>query len=298
MKKTSNKIVFFGSGPVAAKSLELLLDDFECEAIITKPSTKDEMLTIAPTAPVFTVNNKSELDEIIRAEHFTSKLGVLIDFGILVSQEVIDSFDFGIVNSHFSLLPQWRGADPITFSILSGQQKTGVSLMLLVEPMDEGPLLAYAEHEIAAKTTTPELTKQLIELSDRLLKEYLPLYLASKITPHPQTVTEATLSYSRKLTKQDGLLDFHKPAAVLEREIRAFIEWPKSRTTIAGKDVVILQARVEPAGKNKVGMISKTANKEISIATKDGTLIIEALKPAGKQAMPASAFLAGYGSKL
>ena len=111
-------------------------------------------------------------------------------------------------------------------------------------------------------------------------------------------MTEATLSYSRKLTKHDGLLDFHKPAAVLEREIRAFIEWPKSRTTIAGKDVVILQARVEPAGKNKVGMISKTANKEISIATKDGTLIIEALKPAGKQAMPASAFLAGYGSKL
>lgn len=298
MKKTSNKIVFFGSGPVAAKSLELLLDNFECEAIITKPSTKDEMLAIAPKVPVFTVSNKSELDEVIRAEHFASKLGILIDFGILVSQEVIDSFDFGIVNSHFSLLPQWRGADPITFSILSGQQKTGVSLMLLVEPMDEGPLLAYAEHEIAAKTTTPELTKQLIELSDRLLKEYLPLYLASKITPHPQTVTEATLSYSRKLTKQDGLLDFHKPAAVLEREIRAFIEWPKSRTTIAGKDVVILQARVEPAGKNKVGMISKTTNKEIAIATKDGTLIIEALKPAGKQAMPVSAFLAGYGSKL
>lgn len=299
MTKTSLKVVFFGSGPVAAKSLELLAQDFNVEAVITKPSTLSEMSAIT-SAPTHAVSNKKELDELFAKATFTSQVAVLIDFGIIVSQTVIDYFPKGIVNSHFSLLPQWRGADPITFSILSGQKQTGVSLMLLVEAMDEGPLLAQAPYDIQPNETTPTLTASLIELSHQSLKNTLPLWLLDEIQAAPQeTISQYPdkLSYSRKLTKADGIIDWSKPAAQIEREVRAFIEWPKSRTTIGGLDVVITSSKVvkkqiEPCGKFWV------ENKQLFVSCGKDSLEILTLKPAGKKEMPATAFLAGYKSKI
>lgn len=295
---TLNKIVFFGSGPVAAESLRLLLSQFEIEAVITKPATENEMRALVGNIPVYTAKDGDQLDEVIKNNSFSSNVGVLIDFGIIVSRYVIDAFDLGIINSHFSLLPEWRGADPITFSILSGQSETGVSLMLLVEAMDEGPLLTYGEYEIAPDMTTPGLTKELIKLSNSLLLENVPLYLSGKLNTTSQVVTGKSLSYSRKLAKQDGLLDFTKPAKVLEREIRAFIEWPKSRTQLAGKDVIILSAKVIESADGTPGEIFRSNERKIGIYTDKGALLIETLKPAGKSEMTAEAFLAGYGNKL
>lgn len=293
MKKTSDKIVFFGSGPVAAKSLELLLEHQEVEAVITKPSTVKQMASVARGMCVYSVNTRSELDDLITAQLFKSRLGVLIDFGIIVSQKVIDLFELGIVNSHFSLLPEWRGADPITFSILSGQEKTGVSLMLIDEGMDTGKIITQKSIVINPTTTATELTQQLIILSDSLLKKHIPLYLAGKARirsqPHPSRAT-----YSRKITKEDGILDFSKSAKTLEREIRAFIEWPKSRTEIAGKDVVILKASVDTSQSGTLGEVFKTNDKKIGINTSKGVLVVAELKPAGKKAMTAESFLAGY----
>jgi methionyl-tRNA formyltransferase len=292
MTNTSKTIVFFGSGPVAAKSLSLLAQDFTIEAIVTKPSTEAEMQQVADGAPVLTVNTKQALDELIATNPFESRLAILIDFGIIVSQKVIDYFPLGIINSHFSLLPEWRGADPITFAILSGQQQTGVSLMLLVEKMDEGPLLAQTPYDIPGDCTTPQLTDSLIELSYESLKSIVPLYLDGQAEPVPQP--EATATYSRKLTKDDGLLDFSKPAKQLEREIRAYLDWPKSRTTIAGKEVVALKAGVRAGTSKPQGVPFATEDKKIAIPTSEEWLIIEELKPAGKNAMSAEAFCNGY----
>src|SRR5687768_10593623 len=132
MNKKSEPIVFFGSGPVAAESLRLLAQDFTIEAVITKPRAAHHkgdvpVLTLAESLglPTETAYDKKSLDKLFETKAFKSRLGVLVDFGIIVSQAVIDYFPFGIVNSHFSLLPEWRGADPITFSILSGQKETG-----------------------------------------------------------------------------------------------------------------------------------------------------------------------------
>lgn len=306
MKKTSQTIVFFGSGPVAAESLRLLQQHCKIEAIVTKPSTELEMKAVSSDTPIYTVSSKSELDNLIQEKTFVSSYGILIDFGIIVSQNVINTFEKGIINSHFSLLPEWRGADPITFSILSGQKTTGVSLMLLVEAMDEGPILAFGLQDITPTTTGPELTKSLIYLSDGLLKTEIPRYVAgtTKLIAQEDISNKMMLdypntpTYSRKLTKQDGILDFNKSAKELEAEVRAFIEWPKSRTEIAGKDVVVLKATADDDYTGDIGTIFKTESKQIGIQTKQGALIIEELKPAGKNAMPAKSFLAGYGNKL
>ena len=305
----TESIVFFGSGPVAAASLELLASSFNIEAVITKPRPPQHrgavpVITTAETlgVPIITTTDKSELSAKIAGAGLKSRVAVLIDFGIIVRQDVIDSFPLGIVNSHFSLLPEWRGADPITFAILSSQQQTGVSLMLLVEAMDEGPLLAQAPYEIVPGETAPTLTKNLIELSYRLLCEILPLYLTGTLQPSPQeavTLAAPEPTYSRKLAKKDGALDFRKPAAILEREIRAYLEWPKSHTTIAGKDVVITAARVAVSHAWSVAIgTAYIYHDDLLVQTSDGALTIEKLKPAGKSEMSASAFMAGYGQSL
>jgi len=310
MKKTSETVVFFGSGPVAAKSLELLAENFSIEAVVTKPKPAHHkgsfpVLELAErlNLRVLPVSNKRETDELFAAKSVNSRLGVLIDFGIIVSQQVIDCFPLGIVNSHFSLLPEWRGADPITFAILSGQKRTGVSLMLLVEKMDEGPLLAFGLQEITDQTTTPELTEQLIGLSDGLLRAEIPRYLAgdvkftsqeqvSKLMPNYPTQP----SYSRKLTKEDGVLDWNKSAEQLEREIRAFVDWPKSRTTLGGSDVIITKAHVVEITANPGQLILRAGG--LIICTQHNALTIDRLKPAGKPEMSAQGFLAGYGKRI
>ncbi len=305
------EVVFFGSGPVAAQSLELLLSDFTVIAVVTKPKPAHHrgrfpVLDVAERhgLATHTVSDKRELSELIAGKPFRTDVAILIDFGIIVGQDVIDYFPKGIINSHFSLLPEWRGADPITFAILSGQKRTGVSLMLLVEAMDEGPVLACGMQELDGTETSPSLTETLIRLSDSLLKHEVPRYLSGKSAGgHDQATLHELIpdypkvaTYARKLTKADGILDFQKPAAVLEREIRGFIEWPKSRTTIGDMDVVITEATVVDAvqGKEAVAVV----DNQLLLRCQEDALRVERLKPAGKPDMTASAFLAGYGKKL
>jgi methionyl-tRNA formyltransferase len=303
MNKISETIVFFGSGPVAAKALALLAEDFDIEAVVTKPQPehhKEDFPVLLTSQKLglktFTPNNKAELSELFKEKPVRSRLGVVIDYGIIISRDVIDYFPLGIVNSHFSLLPQWRGADPISFSILSGQKKTGVSLMLIVEALDEGPLLAQSEWLIERGTTTPELTEDLIQLSHGSLETILPLYVAGEIEPAEQAAVTMADSkeptYSRKLTKQDGILDFRKPAEQLEREVRAFAGWPRSRTEIGDTTVIVTKAHFGE-GQGEPGQLW-LKDKQLGIYTTNGVLIVDRLIPAGKKEMPAEAFLAGY----
>jgi len=303
MKKTSEPIVFFGSGPVAAESLRLLLEHQQVEAVITKPRPPHHrgavpVLELAEELhlPVHTVENRKELDALFTDARFESRLGVLIDFGIIVSQEVINYFPMGIINSHFSILPEWRGADPITFSILSGQEQTGVSIMLLTAGMDEGPLLGYGEYDLPADITTPQLTEGLISLSDALLQTALPGYLDGTWHTVSQDDTGREVSYSRKLTKEDGTLDFSKPAIMLEREVRAFIEWPKSRATLGDIDVVVTKAHVVDES-GKPGTVT-IINKLPVVYCGGSALALDMLKPVGKKEMTGQAFLAGYKSHI
>jgi methionyl-tRNA formyltransferase len=166
MTKMSEQIVFFGSGPVAAKSLEMLINNFNVEAVITKPQKPGHsdylpVLELAQKLGIktYTALNRKELNNVFEDRPTKCRLAILIDYGIILSQDVIDYFPLGIVNSHFSLLPEWRGADPITFSILSGQEKTGVSLMILSAGLDEGPLLVQESIKLDSSIDSIELTQ-------------------------------------------------------------------------------------------------------------------------------------------
>jgi methionyl-tRNA formyltransferase len=189
------------------------------------------------------------------------------------------------------LLPEWRGADPITFAILSGQKETGVSLMLLTAGMDEGPILGYGLYDLTRNTTTPELTAGLIELSNSLLVALVPKYLSDEILPAPQNPAQEP-TYSRKLTKADSIIDWSKPADVIEREIRAFIEWPKTRCFIGELEVIITNAHtIDLSGKAGSFVIH---DKQLVAYCGSQALVIDSIKPAGKKEITGQAFLAGY----
>lgn len=305
MKKMSKTIVFFGSGPVAATSLELLAQDFEIEAVITKPQPlhHKEAFPVLELANrlglrVFTPTSRQELSDLFSTKPVSSQVGVVIDYGFIINKDVIDYFPLGIVNSHFSLLPEWRGADPISFTILSGQKETGVSAMLIVEKLDEGPLLGQKSFKIPDNATTPSLTLELIRISNELLIEVLPLYITGTFKPYSQDLSKP-VTYSRKLIKDDGIIDWEKSADQIEREIRAFAEWPKSRSTIGGKEVIITQAHVIPSNDPgaKPGNV-QVAEYKLTVECGVGYLCIDRLKPAGKNEMSAAEFIRGYGNRL
>lgn len=304
---TSSNKVFFGSGPVAAKSLELLIKHTDIEAVITKPRPPHHkgavpVIDVAKNnnIPIFTASNKAELDELIGSHEFASKHAILIDFGIIVSQKVIDKFPLGIINSHFSLLPKLRGADPITWSIANGDSKTGVSLMIVDRGMDTGKLIAQRSINISADDNSQSLTQKLITLSDQLLTEKLPGYLSGEIKPrnqpHPDRAT-----YSRKLSKSDGAIDWSLPAREIEARIRAFSEWPQSRTRINDIEVIITSAKISdvksPDSSKKPGDFW-VDQKRLFFSTSDGAIEILLLKPLGKKEMPVKAFLAGYSNRI
>ena len=297
MRTILETVVFFGSGPVAAKSLGFATEHFQIEAVVTKatPAHHKEPAPVEIVAnklglPLLFANNKSELDLLILKERFKSSFGIIVDYGVIVSQATIDAFDKGIINSHFSLLPRWRGADPISFAILAGDKKTGVSLMLIEPTLDTGKIVVQRNLVIEPHDTTPVLTDKLIALSNEMLARHIPLYLSGDLKPRSQPHPERA-TYSRKLTKADGTIDWQKPASQIEREIRAFQGWPKSRTVLLNKELIITTAHVsdEQGAPGKVVV----QDKRLLVYCGDGALIIDRLKPAGKAEMAVEAFLLG-----
>lgn len=293
-------VVFFGTGPVAAKSLQSLLINFDIEAVVTKPQPEyhkeDFPVTILAHSnklPLYEVSNKAELSELFQAHNFNSKVGLVIDFGIIISSDVLDYFPLGIINSHFSLLPEWRGPDPITFSLLSGQEVNGVSIMLISEAMDEGMLIAQKEYKISNTINIQDLTSDLVDLSIELLNKYLPDYIEGKIKPYPQDRNK-TPTYSTFLKKSDGIIDLTKPANRLGREVRAYLGWPGSKLDLELKDGTKLTITVTQASISD----KKHEDNPLSLQTSKGHFNIEKLKLPGRNEMTTKEFLNGYRSKL
>jgi len=297
----SKTIVFFGSGPVAAESLRLLQNDFEIEAVITKPQPAHHkqpfpVLKLANELGLqtLTANTQAELSTLFQNHTLESDTGIIIDHGIIISQDVIDRFALGIINSHFSLLPRWRGADPISFALLNGDTETGVSLMVIVDRLDEGALLAQRSIAIDPTTNSLALTAELIQLSHQLLVETLPRYWSGDLQTYPQP--SETPTYSHKLSKTDGIIDWQKPADRLEREVRAYLGWPRSRTKLNDIDIIITAAHTK-SGSGKPGTIF-IENQNFGIYCSQGILMIDSLIPAGKKKMSATSFLNGYRAAL
>lgn len=294
------KIVFFGTGQTSLDALIELDKNFTIEAVITKPATKTSNGGSRPTnvelwakkagLRVFNPANKNELADLIISNKFSSNVGVVLDYGYIIPQEVIDSFALGILNSHFSLLPAYRGADPIRSTILGGDKTTGVTIIKIVAELDAGPILAWAEYSPANSITEPELRAALSELNTGLLTETLKLYIGGDIDPIDQDSASAT--YTHKTSKQDGQIDFAKSAEQIEREIRAYQGWPKSFFNYNDKIFSIIEAK--PSNKTVLAGKLVLVDKHLYLGCKDSSIEIIKIQPAGKPALSALDFINGY----
>jgi len=314
------QIIFFGTGPVSLSCLEGIYDAFQIEAIITKPdrvapSGRAHLHLVREWAeahgvPVHQVADKAALTKLFKQQQFESSTGLVVDFGLIIPAAVITAFAHGIINSHFSLLPLLRGADPISFAILEGHAQTGVSLMKIVPQLDEGDLIAQEPYLLSPGATTPELTSALSDVSNALLRQYLPKYIKDEIEAWPQDTT-VTPTYTRRLTKADGVLDWRKPAAMLEREVRAFLGWPGSRTTLFDRAVTVTATRIvdqlEVASAadavthldfQRPGTVVRGWPDRLFVVTGEGVLEILHLTPAGKRPMDTAAFLRGLPGQI
>ena len=212
-------------------------------------------------------------------------VGVLVAYGKLISQSIIDVFPHGIVNIHPSLLPAYRGPTPIEQAILDGAPKTGVSLMQLVKKMDAGPVYAQREVNLQGSESKKHLTDQLLQHGKNLLIETLPHILSGTLTPLPQDEQNAT--YTSLIKKSDGIMDLRKPAKQLEREVRAYNGWPKSKATMLGHDIVVTKVRIA----------EDESDGALTITCDPGWLeILELIAPSGRT-MTGIDFLRGYGKR-
>ena len=298
-KNNNASIVFFGTGQTSLEALQCLSEDFIIELVVTKPPAtnsagkefKNNVQVWAEQNNIKVINpkDKTDLIELAKEAKFHSDLGIVLDFGMIIPSEVIDLFPMGILNSHFSLLPKYRGADPIRTAILNGDKTSGVTIIRITPGLDDGPILTWAELDIA-NLNSIELREELSRLNCALLPETARMYLGNDLEPIEQDESEAT--HTHKATKESGRIDTNKSPEVLAQEILAYAGWPKSYINIAGKEIIILEAK---PSKYKVPKgILEVNDKKLYLGCSGGSLEITKLQPQGKAPMDAQGFINGY----
>lgn len=310
-----HKLIFFGTSDFAVPSLKALLNDGRFEvvgvvtqadkpagrhAILTPPAIKKFLVSAVPARTGIPIKQPLKLkDEDFKS--WITDIGpscdafVIVSYGKILPQWLLDLPKKGIVNVHGSLLPRWRGASPIQAAIAAGDGLSGVTVMLIDAEMDHGPLLATADEKILPQDTGSSLHDRLAVLGERILPDTLADYLEGKIQPQEQNHTKAT--YCKILSRDDGKLDFEKPAEELERLIRAFNPWPGTWMELDGKRIKILSARLGVSDENKTPGTRYIAKNIPCIACVDGTTLeISRLQLEGKNSVTGEDYLRGKNS--
>ncbi len=215
---------------------------------------------------------------------------VVVAYGLILPKAVIDYFPLGMINVHGSLLPRWRGPSPIEAAILNGDEKTGVSLMQISPSMDTGDV--YISEAVSIDDATkPGLYQELSNLGAKVLSDNLEAILNQEIKPQPQDESLAT--YSQMIKKADGEIDWKKSAIDISREVRAYLGWPGSRVCINNNDVIITSVTViEASGKPGSHFINE--NGDLIVYCGKNSLIINSIKPVGRQEISGQQFVRGY----
>lgn len=323
--KSSPSILFMGTPQFAATALQgLITAGFNVTGVITRPDTskgrsssktfsEGKIVANEHKIPVFQPENKSELVEVVKK--LNPNLIVVAAYGMIVPKEVLDTPKYGALNIHGSLLPKYRGASPIAEAILNGDKETGITIMKMSLGMDEGDIIsAYKvpiiqhhselsegsrdssvpQNDKVVCDTTATLAEKMAELGAKAIIETIPDWISGKLKAIPQDNSLAT--YCRKITKEDGHIDWTKPAEQIERMVRAYQPWPTAYTFVDGIRVKILEARLcekdcEVANPG-VGVLH-LGTGHICVRTGKDVLKITLLQPEGKKPMSATDYING-----
>ena len=295
-------IIFAGTPDFAAKHLKALIDsNHNVIAVFSqpdRPAGRGNKLTASPVKQLAIENNlpiyQPATLKTVENQHIIANLNadimIVVAYGLILPQAVLDMPKLGCLNVHGSLLPKWRGAAPIQRACWAGDSETGITIMQMDAGLDTGDMLYKLACPIEPSDTSATLYEKLAKLGPQALLETLTLINQGKIKPEKQQQSQAT--YAEKLSKQEAKLDWNLSAIQLERCVRAFNPWPVSYFEVNGEPIKVWQAQVMATQHNQpVGTILQADKKGICIATSDGSLNMTILQPAGKKPMSAQDLL-------
>jgi methionyl-tRNA formyltransferase len=303
------RLVFIGTADLACPALEQLAGQgrFSVVAVVTQPDRpKGRDLELAPppvkltaqrlALPVFQPERVRQESAFRTIADWRPDLIVVAAYGQILPQAVLELPRHGCLNVHASILPQYRGASPIQWAILNGDSETGVTIMQMDAGLDTGPILTQETTPILPGDNAQTLHDRLAQIGAALLVRTLPDYVLGKIAPRPQPKEGAT--YARKISKEDGHLDWRQPALALWNRIRAFTPWPGTFAFLADQSKPILlkiwSASVVPAIRGQPGEIVQVQSDGIMVACGQDGLRITEVQREGKRRMTVREFLAGH----
>lgn len=310
------KIVFMGTPDFAAAALKSLIDaGHEIVLVVTqpdKPKGRSGQLQTSPVKdvavdagiPVFQPAKIRLPEEVAELKRYDADVFIVAAFGQILSQEILDMPKYGCLNIHASLLPKYRGAAPIQYVIVNGEEKTGITIQQMNAGIDTGDILYTVETDIAEDETFETLHDRLTELGARAITDMLPLLEQGKIVPVPQN--DADSCYVKMIRKEQGHIDFSQSAITIERLVRGLNPWPSAFTFCNGKQMKVWVAKAiedgSSAAAEECGTVVAVAKDSIDVQTSSGVLRIYELQLEGKKRMTTQAFLLGMklpvGTKL
>lgn len=306
------KIVYMGTPDFAVAPLEAILKaGHEVTAVVTQPDRQKgrgrevqyspvKECALSYGIPVLQPLKIKEKDAVEELRKYPADIFVVAAFGQLLSEEILNMPRLGCINIHASLLPAYRGAAPIQWCVINGEEKTGVTIMQMAKGMDTGDILLQKEVVLDEKETGGSLFDRLMETGAELIVEALPKIEAGELTPVVQKEELAT--YAGKITKDMGNIDFAKSAVTIERLIRGLNPWPSAFTHYKGKILKIWEADVVSECVNAENPVPGTViamdKESFTLATGEGALRIRSLQPEGKKRMSCAEFMRGYEVKV
>ena len=300
------RAVFFGSGCFAVPILEALvaLPGIKVERVVSAPDRPAGRKAIVTPTPVTARAGELGLELIqpvrVRAPEsvealraIAPDLAILADYGQLIPQVLLDLPPRGFLNLHPSALPRHRGAAPIPATILAGDPESAVTIIVLTQELDAGPIVATEPLEVRADDTAVTLEERASLVAARLLTRALPEWLAGRLAARPQPGDG--LSMTRPLRRADGLLDPMRTAVELERQVRAYQPWPASFCETAEGRLIVWRASVAAAEPGDVpGGLVAAGREGMALATSDGRLVLEEVQLSGKRRGTAAELRRGY----
>lgn len=303
------RTVFFGSGAFAVPILDSLAADSRLRlvGVVTapdRPAGRGKTLRPTPVAlraramwvPLLQPARVRAPEALAEIQALDPELGVLADFGQIVPAQLLALPRLGILNVHPSLLPRHRGATPIPAAIAAGDEHTGVSIIRMDEGIDTGPLVATLAWPLDGTERAPEMEARASRAGAELLGQALDGWLAGTAVATPQGEDGATVT--RTLRRADGRLDTSRPAAELERRVRAHVPWPGSYLETEAGRLTVHAASVSPSAAGDVPGTLVADDAGLALATADGRLVLDEVQLAGRKAMPGAEFVRGQASLL
>lgn len=304
------RIVFMGTPDFAVPSLQALIDaGHDVCAVYTqpdKPQGRKQILTAPPVKtlalehdiPVFQPNTLKNEDEQARLRELAPEVIIVVAYGKLLPKAVLDIPPHGCINVHGSLLPRWRGAAPIQWAVIAGDEMAGVTTMQMAEGLDTGDMLLTYETKVGEKETAGELFDRLAQSGAELLTQ--TLVKLDEITPRPQD--DAQSCYAHMLDKQMAVIDWSRSAHEIDCLIRGLNPWPIALTTLSGERLKVFAAE-KAAGNGEPGTVLEADPKKgLTVACGEGALRLTEIQLVGGKRMKATDFLRGHaiqvGTKL